>query len=112
MTNLRLVGLEKKERTVIAVGNARFGESFVIIAGPCSVESEEQMIETALAVKKAGADMLREERSNRERRPTHFRVWDLRDSRSSPKRARQRVSRLLRKCSTRGMFPGLPSLRT
>ncbi len=59
MTNLKLVGLEKKERTVISVGNVRFGETFVIIAGPCSVESEDQMIQTALAVKEAGADMLR-----------------------------------------------------
>jgi 3-deoxy-7-phosphoheptulonate synthase len=41
------------------VGNVRFGEEFVIIAGPCSVESEDQMIETALAVKAAGANMLR-----------------------------------------------------
>jgi 3-deoxy-7-phosphoheptulonate synthase len=59
MTNLKLVGLEKKERTVVSVGNVRFGEGFVIIAGPCSVENEEQMVETALAVKEAGADMLR-----------------------------------------------------
>ena len=59
MTNLKLVSLEKRERTVIPVGKVRFGEQFVIIAGPCSVESEEQMIETAIAVKEAGANMLR-----------------------------------------------------
>jgi 3-deoxy-7-phosphoheptulonate synthase len=59
MTNLKLVALEERERTVISVGNVRFGDQFVIIAGPCSVESEEQMIETAIAVKEAGADMLR-----------------------------------------------------
>ena len=35
------------------------GKKFVIIAGPCSVESEEQIVETAKAVKKAGAHMLR-----------------------------------------------------
>ena len=35
------------------------GEHFQIIAGPCSVESEEQMTEVALDVKKSGATMLR-----------------------------------------------------
>lgn len=35
------------------------GKKFVVIAGPCSVESEEQIVETAKAVKKAGAHMLR-----------------------------------------------------
>ncbi len=59
MTNLKLVSLEKHDRTIIQVGSARFGAGLVLIAGPCSVESEEQMIETAQAVKEAGADMLR-----------------------------------------------------
>jgi 3-deoxy-7-phosphoheptulonate synthase len=59
MTNLKLVSLEKHDRTIIQVGAARFGAGLVLIAGPCSVESEEQMIETAQAVKEAGADMLR-----------------------------------------------------
>lgn len=35
------------------------GKKFAVIAGPCSVESEEQIVETAKAVKKAGAHMLR-----------------------------------------------------
>lgn len=35
------------------------GGNFVMIAGPCSVESEEQVVEIARAVKKAGANMLR-----------------------------------------------------
>jgi 3-deoxy-7-phosphoheptulonate synthase len=35
------------------------GETLVVIAGPCSVESREQLLETALAVKEAGATMLR-----------------------------------------------------
>jgi len=59
MTNLKLVSLEKHKRTIIQIGSAQFGAKVVIIAGPCSVESEEQMIETAQAVKEAGADMLR-----------------------------------------------------
>ena len=35
------------------------GSNFVMMAGPCSVESEEQIIASALAVKSAGAQMLR-----------------------------------------------------
>ncbi len=41
------------------VGDVRVGQGFTIIAGPCGVESEEQLLETARAVKAAGADMLR-----------------------------------------------------
>src|SRR5512135_1654566 len=59
MTNLKLVLLESRERSVVTVGGVRFGGDFVIIAGPCSVENEHQMLETAAAVKEAGADMLR-----------------------------------------------------
>ena len=48
------------ENSVISVGNAKFGGGhFAMIAGPCSVESEEQIIEVAQAVKAAGADVLR-----------------------------------------------------
>jgi 3-deoxy-7-phosphoheptulonate synthase len=46
--------------TVVRVGEARFGgPGFVVIAGPCSVESEEQLLTTAWAVKRAGASVLR-----------------------------------------------------
>jgi 3-deoxy-7-phosphoheptulonate synthase len=47
--------------TIIKVDSHEIGEGKrpVIIAGPCAVESETQIIKTALAVKKAGADMLR-----------------------------------------------------
>jgi 3-deoxy-7-phosphoheptulonate synthase len=44
---------------VVKIGNVRIGEGFVVIAGPCAVESRDQMMKTAEAVKKAGADMLR-----------------------------------------------------
>lgn len=48
------------ENTVIKVGDAVFGDgSLQLIAGPCSVESEKQMIEIAQKVKTAGANMLR-----------------------------------------------------
>ena len=46
--------------TIIEAGNARIGGGyFAMIAGPCSVESEEQIIEVAQAVKASGATMLR-----------------------------------------------------
>ena len=46
--------------TVVEVGKARIGGgNFAMIAGPCSVESEEQIIDVAQAVKEAGADILR-----------------------------------------------------
>ena len=45
--------------TIIQVGDARGGGYFAMIAGPCSVESEEQIIEVARAVKESGANILR-----------------------------------------------------
>jgi 3-deoxy-7-phosphoheptulonate synthase len=46
--------------TVVRVGNVAIGGgASVVIAGPCSVESREQMLATAEGVKAAGATMLR-----------------------------------------------------
>ena len=46
--------------TVVRIGNAAIGGgSFSVIAGPCSVESNEQLSEVAKAVKSAGAGLLR-----------------------------------------------------
>ena len=48
------------EDTVIRVGNTQIGGgSLTIMAGPCSVESEEQVVTIAKAVKASGATMLR-----------------------------------------------------
>jgi 3-deoxy-7-phosphoheptulonate synthase len=50
----------KKEPTQIAVGSLKVGAGAIgIIAGPCSVEGEEQILSTARAVKAAGATALR-----------------------------------------------------
>jgi len=50
----------KPEKTVIKMGDLKIGgDRLTIMAGPCSVESETQMLETALAVKEAGAHILR-----------------------------------------------------
>ena len=46
--------------TIVEIGNVRIGGGyFAMIAGPCSVESEEQIIEVATAVKASGAQLLR-----------------------------------------------------
>ena len=48
------------ENTVIDCGSSKIGNGhFGIIAGPCSIESEEQIIAVAKSVKEAGADFLR-----------------------------------------------------
>ena len=59
MNNIGLVSRTNSTRSVIALGDVRFGEELVVIAGPCSVESEEQTLRIARAVKAAGAHMLR-----------------------------------------------------
>jgi len=57
----KLASRETKDgNTVIKVGDVQVGGGkCVVIAGPCAVESEKQLLETAHAVKKAGASMLR-----------------------------------------------------
>jgi len=57
----KLAGRElKTEHSVIQVGDVKFGDrQFVVIAGPCAVESREQILETAECVKRAGARALR-----------------------------------------------------
>ncbi len=59
MKEIKLAALGSSARTTIPVGDLRIGQDFILIAGPCSVESEEQTLKIAAAVKKAGADMLR-----------------------------------------------------
>lgn len=51
----------KKEPSIIDLGNGKTlgGNRFAVIAGPCSVESESQLMQAAHAVKKAGAVGLR-----------------------------------------------------
>ncbi len=59
MKNLKLAARETPDRTTVSVDGVEVGRGFIVIAGPCSVESEDQIMETARAVKAAGADMLR-----------------------------------------------------
>src|SRR5579875_3470244 len=50
----------KPENSVIRIGDVKVGgDEIVVMAGPCAVESREQIFETAWAVKEAGAKVLR-----------------------------------------------------
>jgi 3-deoxy-7-phosphoheptulonate synthase len=50
----------KPQKSVIRVGGLEIGGGeFIVMAGPCSVETREQLMETAEAVKRAGAQVLR-----------------------------------------------------
>jgi 3-deoxy-7-phosphoheptulonate synthase len=49
------------DATIVDVAGVKVGQGCrpVVVGGPCAVESEEQIVKTALFVKKCGADMLR-----------------------------------------------------
>jgi 3-deoxy-7-phosphoheptulonate synthase len=50
----------KPQKTVVRAGDLEIGgPQFIVMAGPCSVETREQLMETADAVKSAGAQVLR-----------------------------------------------------
>lgn len=50
----------KDERSVLEIGNVKIGGNhFCVFAGPCSVESRDQIMETAAAVKASGGHVLR-----------------------------------------------------
>jgi 3-deoxy-7-phosphoheptulonate synthase len=65
----KLAGVEwKREKTVISVDGARWGmegrltignNHIVVMAGPCSVETRDQILESAHSVQRAGATVLR-----------------------------------------------------
>ena len=49
-----------RPRTVVRIGDIAIGgDDFVVMAGPCAVESERQVLETAMSVARAGARILR-----------------------------------------------------
>lgn len=61
MKPYKLVGRElKSEDTIVKVGNIEIGgKEIVVMAGPCAVETEQQLYDSAEAVKAAGAKILR-----------------------------------------------------
>ena len=55
-----VVKTETSQRTIVRVGDIEIGGAdFVVMAGPCSVESEKQLMETAESVRRSGARILR-----------------------------------------------------
>jgi 3-deoxy-7-phosphoheptulonate synthase len=57
----KLVGREwHPDSSVVRVGDVPIGDgAFAVAAGPCAVESEQQLVDTARRVRSAGANMLR-----------------------------------------------------
>ena len=50
----------ERQNTVVRVGDLTIGgDEFVVMAGPCAVESERQLLDTAMSVARAGARILR-----------------------------------------------------
>src|SRR4029077_19706445 len=50
----------KQENTIVTVGDVRIGgDEVIVMAGPCSAESEKQVRTTAAAVRRAGAKIFR-----------------------------------------------------
>ncbi len=48
------------DKTIIRIGDINIGDgSFIVIAGPCAVESQEQIINISYEMKESGANMLR-----------------------------------------------------
>jgi 3-deoxy-7-phosphoheptulonate synthase len=61
------------ETSIISVGNVRFGDgSYPVIAGPTAVESEEQILNTALSLAESGASILRSGTFRAEHSPYTF----------------------------------------
>lgn len=62
------------QNTVVKINDITIGgDEIVVIAGPCAVESEEQLLTTALAVKAIGANILRGGAFKPSTSPYHFR---------------------------------------
>ena len=60
VAQLRVSRTAMAETTCVRVGTAAFGGGdFTLVAGPCAVESEEQLLSVARAVRAAGASLLR-----------------------------------------------------
>ena len=64
------------EDSIIDVSGVKVGgNNLTLIAGPCSVESKEQVIEIARSIKKSGAHMLRGGAYKPRTSLTHSKVW-------------------------------------
>ena len=59
MKELRLVLKNNRPKTIVKVGNIEFGKDLVVVAGPCTVEDQDQITTLALELKRLGANILR-----------------------------------------------------
>ena len=87
----QLPKIQKKDKvhtTQIPVGGIVIGADFLVIAGPCAVESREQIMQAAASVKAAGSNMLWAAPISPDPRHTVFRVWARRASNISKKPGR------------------------
>src|SRR6056297_772529 len=57
--DLKLASRKNKKKTIVDVDGIKIGEELVVIGGPCAVESEEQTLKAARAVKAGGGKILR-----------------------------------------------------
>ena len=74
------------ERTVLDIGGRKVGgDNFALIAGPCTVETREQTLETARVVRDAGATLLRGGAYKPRTSPYAFQGLGARDCSSSPR---------------------------
>jgi 3-deoxy-7-phosphoheptulonate synthase len=66
----------QQENSVIPLGDMSIGGAeLIVMAGPCSVESRDQVLETAWAVKEAGAQLLRGGAFKPRTSPYSFQGW-------------------------------------
>jgi hypothetical protein len=79
--------------TVVRVGSVDIGgNDFVVMAGPCAIESEEQLLESAYIVKKAAGGSSAAAPTSRERRLIASRAWKRRGSNCSMRQDGKRIS--------------------
>ena len=82
------------ERTVLDIEGRKIGgENFALIAGPCTVESREQTLQTARVVRDAGATLLRGGAYKPRTSPTRSRGSARRGCGCSPRRRPRRACR-------------------
>ena len=80
---MELLASRKKhpQNTIVNIGKVHFGDgNLTAIAGPCTIESKEQLFAIAEAVKASGADLLRAAHISQELLPIPSAVWDLKAS--------------------------------
>ena len=85
------------EDTVVSVGKARIGRDFCLIAGPCAVESSEQVTSIARQVSAAGAPGFFAEAAFKPRPPIPLEGWGPRGWSCCAVRAGRRACRWCRR---------------